>query len=64
MLAQSFVQTLDRGTWHRLTDEYAAALSALERGEPTARECVDRLYPQLRQILMSALTGAESDDCP
>ena len=63
MLAQPLVHILDRGAWHRLTDEYAVALRALERGEPAARERVNFLYPQLRQVLMAALAGAEPDGC-
>ena len=36
--------------WQQLTDEYEAALGALERGEPGARERVVRLSLALQQL--------------
>jgi hypothetical protein len=57
MLAPTPVQALDIASWHRLTDEYAAALNALQRGEPTAREQVQSLCVQLRRTLRLNRTG-------
>lgn len=51
MLAPSHIQVLDVAAWHQLTDEYAAALDALQRGEPTAREQVRTLCVQMRRLL-------------
>jgi hypothetical protein len=57
MLAPTPIQVLDIASWHRLTDEYAAALNALQRGEPMAREQVRSLCVQLRRTLRLHRTG-------
>lgn len=57
MLAPTPVQVLDIASWHRLTDEYAATLNALQRGKPMAREQVRSLCVQLRRTLRLHRTG-------
>jgi len=57
MLAPTPIQVLDIASWHRLTDEYAAALNALQRGKPMAREQVRSLCVQLRRTLRLHRTG-------
>ena len=42
--------SVDPGDWYNLTDQYAAAIFAMERGEPHARERVIAVYEQLRHI--------------
>jgi len=52
MLANLSISPFDMGLWYRLTDEYAAALWAMERGEPAARDRVQQIYAQLHQTLL------------
>lgn len=39
---------VESSAWHSLTDQYAAAIFAMERGEPHARERVIAVYEKLR----------------
>ncbi|RZL59988.1 MAG: hypothetical protein EOP75_00010 [Variovorax sp.] len=41
---------VDASTWYSLTDQYAAAIFAMERGEPHARERVLAVYEKLRNV--------------
>jgi hypothetical protein len=42
--------SVDPDAWYHLTDQYAEAIFAMERGEPHARERVLAVYEQLRDI--------------
>lgn len=46
---------------HRLTDEYAAALLAMERGEPGARACVLYAYEKLLALSRRHGRPAQAD---
>jgi predicted metal-dependent hydrolase len=51
MLAPANPEVADLLAWHQVTDEYAIALDALRRGEPTARVQVQALYLKLRRLM-------------
>jgi len=49
----------DPGAWYTLTDQYAAALGAMERGEPDGRRRVMAAYQKLKQMPAPAGTHNE-----
>lgn len=55
------LEVQDLITWHQVTDDYAAALNALQRGEPAARARVQDLYVKLRRVMTPVKMEPVSD---
>lgn len=50
MLDEVDIRDIDAGEWYHLTDQYADALAAMQRGEPEARDRVLAVYEKLRHL--------------